>query len=85
VAGLTAQASTFAREDVIAAVGAGLVGAARAELDALADRFLAERAVSGLTGVLVLVLVVHRPCRTWVSAPGACCAARSPAPLTMAG
>jgi conjugative relaxase-like TrwC/TraI family protein len=44
--GLTAQASTFAREDVITALGAGLVGATRAELDALADRFLAERAVS---------------------------------------
>jgi conjugative relaxase-like TrwC/TraI family protein len=44
-AGLTAQASTFAREDVITALGAGLVGATRAELDALADRFLAERAV----------------------------------------
>jgi hypothetical protein len=32
-AGLTAQAATFAREDVIAALGAVLVGAARAELD----------------------------------------------------
>jgi conjugative relaxase-like TrwC/TraI family protein len=44
--GLTAQASTFARQDVITALGAGLVGATRAELDDLADRFLAERAVS---------------------------------------
>jgi hypothetical protein len=44
--GLTAQASTFACEDVITALGAGLVGATRAELEALADRFLAERAVS---------------------------------------
>ncbi len=44
--GLTAQASTFAREDVITALGAGLVGASRAELDGLADRFLAEQAVS---------------------------------------
>ena len=44
--GLTAQASTFAREDVITALGGGLVGATRQELDALADRFLAERAVS---------------------------------------
>jgi hypothetical protein len=44
--GLTAQASTFAREDVITALGAGLVGATRAELDALADRFLAEQAVN---------------------------------------
>jgi conjugative relaxase-like TrwC/TraI family protein len=44
--GLTAQASTFARQDVIAALGAQLVGADRAQLEALADRFLAERAVS---------------------------------------
>jgi conjugative relaxase-like TrwC/TraI family protein len=45
-AGLTAQASTFAREDVLVALGAGLVGATRQELEALASRFLAERAVS---------------------------------------
>jgi conjugative relaxase-like TrwC/TraI family protein len=45
-AGLTAQASTFARQDVIAALGAQLAGASRAELEGLADRFLAERAVS---------------------------------------
>jgi conjugative relaxase-like TrwC/TraI family protein len=44
--GLTAQASTFAREEVITALGAGLVGATRTELEALADRFLAEQAVS---------------------------------------
>jgi len=44
--GLTAQASTFAREEVITALGAGLVGATRQELEALADRFLGERAVS---------------------------------------
>jgi hypothetical protein len=44
--GLTAQASTFAREDVIAALGAGLVGATRQELEGLASRFLSERAVS---------------------------------------
>jgi hypothetical protein len=44
--GLTAQASTFAREDVLVALGAGLVGATRQELEALASRFLAERAVS---------------------------------------
>jgi conjugative relaxase-like TrwC/TraI family protein len=44
--GLTAQASTFARQDVIAAFGAQLVGADRTRLEALADRFLAERAVS---------------------------------------
>jgi conjugative relaxase-like TrwC/TraI family protein len=44
--GLTATASTFARPDVLVAIGAGLVGTGRAELEALADRFLAERAVS---------------------------------------
>jgi flagellar biosynthesis GTPase FlhF len=49
--GLTAQASTFTRRQVLCAVGrelpteaAGTVGPA--ELEALADRFLAERAVS---------------------------------------
>jgi conjugative relaxase-like TrwC/TraI family protein len=41
--GLTATASTFARPDVL---GAGLAGAGRMELEELADRFLAERAVS---------------------------------------
>jgi ATP-dependent exoDNAse (exonuclease V) alpha subunit len=44
--GLTATASTFARQDVIAALGGQLVGAGRAELEGLADRFLTERAVS---------------------------------------
>jgi conjugative relaxase-like TrwC/TraI family protein len=44
--GLTARASTFARQDVIVALGAGLAGATRGELEGLADRFLAERAVS---------------------------------------
>jgi hypothetical protein len=44
--GLTAQASTFAREDVLVALGARLTGATRQELEALASRFLAERAVS---------------------------------------
>jgi conjugative relaxase-like TrwC/TraI family protein len=44
--GLTATASTFARPDLLAALGAGLGGAARTELEVLADRFLAERAVS---------------------------------------
>jgi conjugative relaxase-like TrwC/TraI family protein len=44
--GLTAQASTFARQDVITALGGELAGATRAELEELADRFLAERAVS---------------------------------------
>jgi conjugative relaxase-like TrwC/TraI family protein len=45
-AGLTAQVSTFARQDVIAALGAELAGATRAELEELADRFLGERAVA---------------------------------------
>jgi conjugative relaxase-like TrwC/TraI family protein len=45
-AGLTAHASSFARQDVIAALGGQLAGASRAELEDLADRFLAERAVS---------------------------------------
>jgi conjugative relaxase-like TrwC/TraI family protein len=44
--GLTVQASTFAREDVITALGAGLTGATRQELEGLASRFLGERAVS---------------------------------------
>jgi conjugative relaxase-like TrwC/TraI family protein len=44
--GLTAQASTFTRPDVLVALGAGLAGAGRTELEALADRFLAEQAVS---------------------------------------
>jgi conjugative relaxase-like TrwC/TraI family protein len=44
--GLTATASTFSRPEVLVALGAGLAGAGRTELEALADRFLAERAVS---------------------------------------
>jgi AAA domain len=44
--GLTATASTFGRQDVIAALGGQLVGVGRAELEELADRFLVERAVS---------------------------------------
>jgi conjugative relaxase-like TrwC/TraI family protein len=44
--GLTAQASTFARQDVIAALGAQLACADRSRLESLADRFLSERAVS---------------------------------------
>jgi conjugative relaxase-like TrwC/TraI family protein len=44
--GLTATASTFARPDVLVAVGAGLAGAGRTELEELVGRFLAERAVS---------------------------------------
>jgi conjugative relaxase-like TrwC/TraI family protein len=44
--GLTEHASTFARPEVLVALGAGLAGAGRSELEELADRFLAERAVS---------------------------------------
>jgi conjugative relaxase-like TrwC/TraI family protein len=44
--GLTAQASTFARQDVLAALGGELAGAARAELEELTDRFLTEQAVA---------------------------------------
>jgi len=44
--GLTATASTFARPDVLVALGAGLAGVGRTGLEELADRFLAERAVS---------------------------------------
>ena len=44
--GLTATASTFARQDVLAALGGQLAGATRAELEDLADQFLAERTVS---------------------------------------
>jgi conjugative relaxase-like TrwC/TraI family protein len=44
--GLTAGASTFARQDVVVALGGELTGADPAELAALTDRFLAERAVA---------------------------------------
>jgi conjugative relaxase-like TrwC/TraI family protein len=44
--GLTAQASTFARQDVLAALGGQLAGATRAELEDLTDRFLAYRTVA---------------------------------------
>jgi hypothetical protein len=44
--GLTATASTFTRPDVLVALGAGLAGAGRTELEEQSDRFLAERAVS---------------------------------------
>jgi conjugative relaxase-like TrwC/TraI family protein len=47
--GLTATASTFARPDVLVALGAGLAGTSRTELEELADRFLTERAVSVVT------------------------------------
>jgi conjugative relaxase-like TrwC/TraI family protein len=45
-AGLTATASVFARQDVLAALGGQLAGATRAELEELTDRFLIERTVS---------------------------------------
>jgi conjugative relaxase-like TrwC/TraI family protein len=44
--GLTEHASTFTRPDVLVALSAGLAGAERTELEVLADRFVAERAVS---------------------------------------
>jgi conjugative relaxase-like TrwC/TraI family protein len=44
--GLTEHASTFTRPDVLVALGAGLAGAGRTELEGLADRFLVERTVS---------------------------------------
>jgi conjugative relaxase-like TrwC/TraI family protein len=47
--GLTERTSTFTRPDVLVALGAGLAGAGRTELEALADRFLAERTVSVVT------------------------------------
>jgi hypothetical protein len=47
--GLTATASTFTRQDVIAALGGQLAGATRTELEDLADQFCAERTVSVVT------------------------------------
>jgi conjugative relaxase-like TrwC/TraI family protein len=44
--GLTAGASTFARQDVVVALGGELAGAGPAELGALTEQFLAERAVA---------------------------------------
>jgi AAA domain/Nuclease-related domain len=44
--GLTEHASSFSRPDVLVALGAGLAGAGRTDLEELADRFLAEQAVS---------------------------------------
>jgi AAA domain len=44
--GLSATASTFTRPEVLVALGAGLAGAGRTELEELAERFLVERAVS---------------------------------------
>jgi conjugative relaxase-like TrwC/TraI family protein len=44
--GLTANASTFARREVLVALGGRLAAVPPAELERLADRFLAERCVS---------------------------------------
>jgi conjugative relaxase-like TrwC/TraI family protein len=44
--GLTAGASTFARQDVVVALGGELATVAPDQLQALTDRFLAERAVA---------------------------------------
>jgi conjugative relaxase-like TrwC/TraI family protein len=44
--GLTANTSTFARRDVVVALGAQLAAVPPEELQRLADRFLAERAIS---------------------------------------
>jgi conjugative relaxase-like TrwC/TraI family protein len=44
--GLTAGVSTFARQDVVVALGGELATIAAGELQALTDRFLAERAVA---------------------------------------
>jgi TrwC relaxase len=44
--GLTADASTFARYDVVVALGGHLAAVPAEELQRLADRFLVERAVS---------------------------------------
>ena len=44
--GLTANASTFARREVLVALGGQLAAIGPAELERLADRFLAERCVS---------------------------------------
>jgi conjugative relaxase-like TrwC/TraI family protein len=44
--GLTANASTFARRDVLVALGGRLAAVDPAELERLADRFVAEHAVS---------------------------------------
>jgi hypothetical protein len=61
--GLTEHASTFTRPEVLVALGIGLAGAGRNELEALADRFLAERAVS---------VVVDRPWRSAAGPPLSC-------------
>src|SRR4029450_6076254 len=58
---VTERASTFARQDVLVALGAGLAGVGRTELEALADRFLAERAVSVVADRALEER--HGPCR----------------------
>jgi hypothetical protein len=45
-AGLTANASTFARREVLVALGGQLAAIGPAQLEDLTDRFLAERAIS---------------------------------------
>jgi hypothetical protein len=62
-AGLTEHASTFTRPDVLVALSADLAGTRRAELEELADRFLAERAVS---------VVADRPWRSAAGPPRSC-------------
>lgn len=49
--GLTAQASTFGRQDIVKALGDQLKAGAAGELEQLAERFLAERAVPVVTDV----------------------------------
>jgi conjugative relaxase-like TrwC/TraI family protein len=44
--GLTAGASTFVRQDIVVALGGALATVAPGELEALTDRFLAERALA---------------------------------------
>jgi hypothetical protein len=44
--GLTANASTFARREVLVALGGQLAAIGPAQLENLVDRFLAERAIS---------------------------------------
>jgi conjugative relaxase-like TrwC/TraI family protein len=72
--GLTEHASTFTRPDVLVALGAGLAGAGRTELEELADRFLAERVVS---------VVADRALRSVAGPPPTCLGSSSgwlPAP-----
>jgi hypothetical protein len=66
--GLTERASTFARQDVLVALGAGLAGVGRTELEALADRFLAERAVS-VVADRALGRSAAVPAASWTGSP----------------